>query len=122
MNNLFLAAGFGTNAAIVTGVILLVLFLGICALIVRCWHKVSQGSAIVRNGMGGTKVSFCGMVIIPVLHKAELMDISVKRIEIDRSGEDGLICADNIRADIKVCFFVRVNTVSYTHLTLPTKA
>ena len=109
MNNLFLAAGFGTNAAIVTGVILLVLFLGICALIVRCWHKVSQGSAIVRNGMGGTKVSFSGMVIIPVLHKAELMDISVKRIEIDRSGEDGLICADNIRADIKVCFFVRVN-------------
>ena len=37
------------------------------------------------------------------------MDISVKRIEIARSGEDGLICKDNIRADIKVVFFVRVN-------------
>ena len=49
------------------------------------------------------------MVIIPVLHKVELMDISVKRIEIARSGEDGLICKDNIRADIKVVFFVRVN-------------
>ena len=37
------------------------------------------------------------------------MDISVKRIEIDRAGEDGLICQDNLRADIKVAFFVRVN-------------
>ena len=37
------------------------------------------------------------------------MDISVKRIEIDRHGEEGLICKDNIRADIKVAFFVRVN-------------
>ena len=37
------------------------------------------------------------------------MDISVKRIEIYRHGTEGLICKDNIRADIKVAFFVRVN-------------
>ena len=59
--------------------------------------------------MGGTKVSFDRNVVIPILHIVESMDISVKRIEIDRSGEDGLICKDNIRADIKVAFFVRVN-------------
>ena len=110
--SILLAGGQGSflgpmGVAIV--IVLGILLLGIVALIIRCWHKVEQGAAIVRNGMGGTKVSFSGMVIIPVLHKAELMDISVKRIEIDRSGEDGLICADNIRADIKVVFFVRVN-------------
>ena len=37
------------------------------------------------------------------------MDISVKKIEIRRMGIDGLICKDNMRADIKVAFFVRVN-------------
>ena len=37
------------------------------------------------------------------------MDISVKRIEIERRGPEGLICKDNMRADIKVAFFVRVN-------------
>ena len=37
------------------------------------------------------------------------MDISLKTIEVDRNGSDGLICKDNIRADIKVGFFVRVN-------------
>ena len=87
------------------------LFIGLGAFVfmLRYYRKVNQGSAIVRNGMGGTNVSFSGDWVIPILHKAELMDISVKRIEIDRSGEDGLICKDNMRADIKVCFFVRVN-------------
>ena len=82
---------------------------GIAALMIKCLRKVEQGSAIIRNGMGGTKVSFDRNVVIPILHIVETMDISVKRIEIDRSGEDGLICKDNIRADIKVAFFVRVN-------------
>lgn len=90
----------------------LLFIFGISVLIIRCWRKVTQGTAIVRNGVGGTKVSFTGMFVIPVLHKAELMDISVKRIEIDRAGEDGLICHDNLRADIKVAFFVRVNKES----------
>ena len=83
--------------------------IGICAFYLRFYRKVSQGTALVRNGMGGTLVNFSGEMVIPIMHKAELMDISVKRIEIDRSGEDGLICKDNMRADIKVCFFVRVN-------------
>jgi uncharacterized membrane protein YqiK len=37
------------------------------------------------------------------------MDISVKTIPIERRGNDGLICADNIRADIQVTFYVQVN-------------
>lgn len=106
---LILGAGFGQGMMIAIGIIGFIMFCGIFALLIRCWQKVSQGFAIVRNGMGGTKVSFSGMIVIPILHKSELMDISVKRIEIDRSGEDGLICKDNIRADIKVCFFIRVN-------------
>jgi uncharacterized membrane protein YqiK len=41
------------------------------------------------------------------------MDISVKRIEIARQGGEGLICKDNLRADIKVAFFVRVNNTEH---------
>jgi uncharacterized membrane protein YqiK len=79
------------------------------AVIIRWYHKVPQGTALVRNGMNGTQVSFSGMVVVPVIHRVEMMDISVKRIEIYRHGAEGLICQDNIRADIKVVFFVRVN-------------
>ena len=85
------------------------LLCGVVALVVKCLRKVPQGSALIKNGWGGTKVSFDSCIIVPILHIVEQMDISVKRIEIDRSGEDGLICKDNIRADIKVAFFVRVN-------------
>jgi uncharacterized membrane protein YqiK len=50
--------------------------------------------------------------VLPIVHKAEVMDISVKTIEISRSGKEGLICKDNIRADIQVTFFVRVNKMA----------
>ena len=76
---------------------------------VSCFRKVEQGRAIIRNGMRGTKVSFAGLSVFPIIDKAEYMDISVKRVEIDRNGKNGLICMDNMRADIKVAFFVRVN-------------
>lgn len=98
------------EAVLTTIIIFLVLFVvGFLALLVKCYHKVCQGQALIRNGAGGTKVSFSGMLVIPVLHRAEYMDISVKRIEIDRRAEQGLICKDNLRADIVVAFFVRVN-------------
>jgi flotillin len=90
-------------------VILIIILVGVFAMIVRCYRKVDQGKALVRNGMGGTKVSFSGIIVLPIVHKVEIMDISVKRVEIDRGGKNGLICMDNLRADIKVAFFVRVN-------------
>jgi len=90
-------------AAVIFGIV------GVLALLVKCYRKVSQGEALIRNGAGGTKVVFSGKIVIPILHKVEFMDISVKRIEIDRHGSQGLICKDNLRADIKVAFFVKVN-------------
>ena len=113
MNNLLLLQGsnsvFGYWFFATIFVIGAIITVGIVALVIKCLRKVPQGSALIKNGHGGTKVSFDSAIIIPILHIVEMMDISVKRIEIDRSGEDGLICKDNIRADIKVAFFVRVN-------------
>ncbi len=80
--------------------------------IVNCWKRVEQGQALIINKPSGTRVSFRGAIVIPVIHKHEYMDISLKRIEVDRTGTNGLICKDNMRADIKVAFFVRVNNVA----------
>jgi len=90
-------------------VIIAVVALGIIASIAKMYRKVVQGEALVRTGMGGTSVTFDGKMVVPVIHLAEIMDISIKKVEIARLGVDGLICKDNIRADIKVAFFVRVN-------------
>jgi uncharacterized membrane protein YqiK len=74
-------------------------------------RQVEQGKALIISSFitGTVRVSFTGSLVWPPFHKTEEMDISVKTIEIDRRGTDGLICRDNIRADIKVNFFVRVN-------------
>jgi uncharacterized membrane protein YqiK len=87
-----------------------VFVIGILVLIARTWRQVDQGRALIVNKMGTEpKVTFSGAVVLPIVNKAEIMDLSVKTIEISRRGKEGLICADNIRADIKVTFFVRVN-------------
>ncbi len=86
------------------------IFLIFFIIIALFYKKIPQGEALVKTGFGGTAVAFDkGMYVIPVLHKVEIMDISVKKIEIQRMQTDGLICKDNMRADIKVAFFVRVN-------------
>jgi uncharacterized membrane protein YqiK len=90
-------------------IILTIVVIGILALIAKWYYKAEQGQAFVRTGAGGTKVSFNGILKFPVLHRLEVMDISIKTIVIARQGKDGLICQDNMRADIKVTFFVRVN-------------
>lgn len=89
---------------------LLVFVVGALLIITRFYRKVDQGKALIVNTMRAEPtVTFTGKVVIPVFHRAEVMDISVKTIDLDRRGQEGLICKDNIRADIKVTFFVRVN-------------
>ncbi len=90
----------------------LILFLIIIyfAIIALFYKKVPQGEALVRTGFKGTKVATDkGLYVVPVFHRVEIMDISVKKIQIERLGDNGLLCKDNMRADIKVAFFVRVN-------------
>ncbi len=90
-------------------VVLGFLLIGFIAIVARMYQKAVQGEALVRTGLGDTKVSFSGILIVPVLHKLEVMDIKLKTIIIARSGAEGLVCKDNLRADVKVNFFVRVN-------------
>ncbi|MGW2489459.1 flotillin family protein [Streptomyces sp. NPDC001606] len=96
------ALGVLIAACLVVVLLLLVLFS-------RLYRKVDQSQALIVSKTRRVDVSFTGQVVLPILHKAEVMDISVKTIEISRSGRDGLICRDNIRADIRILFFVKVN-------------
>jgi len=95
--------------AVAVGIIVVFIF-GLFALFSKFYRKVEQGYAmIVNTTRSEPEVTFTGCMVYPIIHKAEMMDIALKTIEIERTGNDGLICQDNIRADIKVTFFVRVN-------------
>jgi uncharacterized membrane protein YqiK len=87
-----------------------VLLLGLLALVARFYRQVEQGKALIVNTVSKDPVvAFTGAIVYPIINRAEVMDLSVKTIDIDRRGKEGLICNDNIRADINVTFFVRVN-------------
>lgn len=101
--------GYKAQLALAVIAAVIIIVFGILALFAKFFRKVDQGKVIVRNGVGGPAVCFGGMFVLPILHKCEIMDISVKRVEINREGKDGLLCKDNLRADIRVAFFVRVN-------------
>lgn len=101
----------------------LVFFVGFVLVLPRWYKKATAGQALVRiGGLGKNKkdengrekrkikVSFDSMWVIPVIHKLEIMDISLKSFTLERMGKEGLICKDNMRADIKVTFFISVNS------------
>jgi|TARA_R110002110_G_scaffold362530_1_gene572362 uncharacterized membrane protein YqiK len=99
---------FSAVAVVVFIVLAASVLLGL--MVSRLFRKVPQGQALVVSKWRTVVVTFTGQVVIPVIHKSEIMDISVKNIQIERRGKgNGLICKDNIRADISVEFFVKVD-------------
>lgn len=98
---------FSTIAAI------LVIGFGLLGLVKAFYRKVDQGTALIINGLAGTPtVSFTGGLVLPVIYRAEEMHISLISMDVDRRGRDGLICKDNMRADIRVAFYLRVNATA----------
>ncbi len=109
-----LAQFITTNWLLDFAIVLVVLFLLAITLVVTAYKKfyikVGPDKALVRSGSGGLRVaSGDGMWVIPMVHQYEFMDLTLKSFEISREGGEGLICRDNIRADIKVAFFIRVD-------------
>ncbi|MGP7972399.1 hypothetical protein ACTXA3_02730 [Proteus mirabilis] len=88
----------------------IVVILGLFGLFKAFYIKVPQGTALIVNDMTSQpKVHFTGALVYPVIYKKEFMRISLLTLEVDRRGKDGLICQDNLRADITVAFYLRVN-------------
>ncbi len=100
----------GFMGLLVTVVTVFIILMGLLA-VVKAWYvKVEQGTALIVNGLGSVPgVHFTGALVYPIIYKKELMRISLITLEVDRRGSDGLICADNMRADITVAFYLRVN-------------
>jgi uncharacterized membrane protein YqiK len=95
---------------LVFGGVVLIILLGLAFLFSTFYKKVPQGYALIVNDMSSKpKVHFTGGLVLPIIYKMEVMQISLITLEIDRRANDGLICQDNLRADITVAFYLRVN-------------
>ncbi len=92
--------------------VFLVIVFAVLFALMFCIRKIQPGRAGVKTGFGGLHVAFDWMIRFPMLQHFHIVDISVKKLEITRKGKDGLVCRDNIRADITVAFYIRVDATA----------
>ena len=96
--------------SLVVAALIALMFIALVYSITRFYVKVPQGWALIINDMSEMpKVKFTGGIVWPIINKKELMKISLITLQLDRNNKEGLICKDNIRADISVAFYLRVN-------------
>lgn len=90
-------------------VVLAIVWIGLVSAVIKMYQKAKQGEALVRSGMGGTKVSFSGMFVTPILHHLERLDITVKSYEVSKRKDDALLTNDGRELEIEVLFYLRIN-------------
>ena len=68
---------------------LMIILTGLAVAFSKYYHKPGPEEAIVRTGVSGLKaMTGKGMIDVPLIQEAHVMDLSVKRILIARDGED----------------------------------
>jgi uncharacterized membrane protein YqiK len=81
---------------------------GVMLLYATAYRKVEQGHALVISKQAQVDVWFTGGLVLPWVHRAEVIDVRSKTVTIDRRGKDGLHCRDNVRADVVAVLHLRV--------------
>ncbi|MFP2905483.1 SPFH domain-containing protein [Pyxidicoccus sp. 3LFB2] len=75
----------------------------------RCYRHIGPHEALVVNGPQGVRVHLRrGAVVPPFLHRAEVMDLSTRTLELTLKGAQSLQCQDNLRADVRARFLLRI--------------
>lgn len=100
------------NLLVIVGILaLFIVFL--YALLSSFLKKAAPGTALVKTGLGLQipQISTSSAIAIPLIHRIETIELTVKTIKIVRRGLDSLSCADGIRAEIEVDFYIKINPV-----------
>jgi len=99
------------TVVLVVGAVLFVVLL--LSLFNRFLVKASPGEAIVKTGFGATQpqVSLSSAFIVPLFNRVEMLDLTVKTVRIVRRQQESLSCADGIRAEVEVDFYIKINPV-----------
>lgn len=100
------------------GIFVFVVVLTIIFIASRYKKVDHEGEAIVVNGIKESVATFTGAFVWPIVNSFSRVDVTKKKISvlrIGKKGEDskeeyqGLHCKDNIRANLKVDFYIGIN-------------
>jgi uncharacterized membrane protein YqiK len=95
--------------AIAICTILVTILAGVALLYARALVTAEQGHALVVSMPGRTEVRFGSSVVLPLIHRAEPIDLRAKTLLVDRRGKESVSCRDGVRADLGVTAHLRVN-------------
>jgi uncharacterized membrane protein YqiK len=81
-----------------------------CAVVLlTSYRRVGPGEAlIIERGEGPTRVRFGSGLVLPMVQRGEVLDLSVRKVVVERRGKQGLSCRDGIRVDVRGTFLVKV--------------
>jgi len=77
--------------------------------VTKWYRKAKSGEALVRSGVGGTRVTFGGVIVIPFLQQVEKVDLSIKVVHITGGRELGLQTKEGFPINIDLDLLVKVN-------------
>ncbi len=83
--------------------------LSMAALFNLYYQRVATGTALIINDLSGKKrVSFTNTLVLPIIHSKETLKMPLIPMEFDWRGKNGLKCADNIRVDIRLTVYLKI--------------
>lgn len=91
----------------------LLLFVMLLGMLNRFLVKAEPGRALVKTGFGTPRprVTLSSAFVLPLLHRIDTIDLTVKTVRITRRKHESLSCADGIRAEVEVDFYIKINPV-----------
>ena len=73
--------------------------------------KAEPGQALIKTGFGSPKprIALSSAFVVPLAHRVDTIDLTVKTVRIVRRQHESLSCADGIRAEVEVDFYIKIN-------------
>jgi uncharacterized membrane protein YqiK len=94
----------------VMGVVLLITVVVILVVLKLFHHKLKPGQALVITSTGGRqRVTFTGALVIPIVQRGDLIDITSRTIEVELDGDRAAVSKDGVRIGITAFFYIRIN-------------
>ncbi len=101
--------GFAGEIVGVGAGIMLLVFAVFFFLLSRFYVRPKQGQALIRNGVGGTRVAFAGLLCYPLIHRLETIDLTLKRLTVEFRDAGSLTTRDGIQVEVVAAFLLRID-------------
>ena len=100
----------GTYIAVATVILVCgAIFSGFGIMVAKFYRTPKLDEALVVTKPAGTSVALnSGALVLPIIHRAESIDLSPHAIPVHRTGARGLISQDGVRVDVEMTLYIAV--------------